>query len=98
MANPYSHAAKASYKEKAKAMGKVNNLDIPVMRAVGENKKGGIHESSTSGQHQDQAAKDGFKRGGAVPTKPKTLPKVMTGITAGANGMGRMEKAKKYGI
>lgn len=64
MSNPYSKAAKDSHHSKLKSMGKANNLVIPMMRGVGENKKGGVHESASSGQHQDQAKASGMKRGG----------------------------------
>lgn len=85
MAHPYSSAAKDSHKAKTKSMGKVNNLDIPVMRAVGENRAGGIRESSTSGQHQDQAKATGMKSGGrAYP-----LHKHGQG-----SGLGRLDQAK----
>lgn len=92
MANPFSKEAHKSHKAKAFSMGHENNLDIPVMRAVGENRAGGVHESSTSMQHKDQAASPGMKRGGRLDGM-----KVMTGIMAGANGIGRMRKAAKYG-
>lgn len=64
MSNPFSKAAKDSHKSKLKSMGKTNNLVIPMMRAAGENKAGGVHESGSSGQHQDQAKASGMKRGG----------------------------------
>lgn len=87
MSHPYSKAAKDSHKSKTKSMGKENNLVISTMRAVGENKKGGIHESSSSGQHQDQAKASGMKRGGrAYP-----LNKHGSG-----SGLGRIDKAKAY--
>jgi hypothetical protein len=78
-------------KAKAKAMGKENNLDIPVMRAVGENKKGGIYESSAGGQHQDQAKMAGFKRGGGV-TKPVEIGMEQT--AGSRSGLGRIQKQK----
>lgn len=64
MSHPYSKAAKDSHKSKTKSMGKSGNLVIPMMRAVGENQKGGVRESSSHGQHQDQAKASGMKRGG----------------------------------
>lgn len=85
MSNPFSKAAKTSHQSKLKSMGKTNNLDIPVMRAVGENKKGGIRESSASGQHQDQAKASGMKRGGrAYPLNDH----------GSGSGLGRIDKAK----
>lgn len=70
MSHPYSKAAKETHKSKTSSMGKANNLVIPMMRAAGENKAGGIRESSASGQHQDQAKASGMKRGGrAYPLK-----------------------------
>ena len=82
----YKQQAFETKKSKAKSMGKENNLVIPVMRAVGENKKGGIHESSAGGQHQKQAAAPGFKKGGGV--------KMGTNMTAGSrSGLGRLQKA-----
>jgi hypothetical protein len=98
----YRDKAFATHKAKAKAMGKENNLVIPVMRAVGENKAGGVHESSHSGQHRNQSAAPGFKAGGAV-NKPKAgalvnrQPKDIMeppGMSASAqSGIGRLEKA-----
>ena len=86
MGHPYSKAAKDSYKSKAGSMGKLNNLDIPVMRAAGENRAGGVHESSTTMQHKDQAASKGMKRGGRM-----AYP-----LDAGSNsGIGRLEKNHK---
>lgn len=67
MVHPYKDQAKSSHKSKTHSMGKENNLVIPVMRAVGENRAGGVRESSSSGQHQNQAAASGMKRGGKVP-------------------------------
>jgi hypothetical protein len=85
----YKQDAFETKKSKAKSMGKENNLVIPVMRAVGENKKGGIHESSANGQHQKKAAAPGFKRGGGVD-KPVQFGAKMT---AGArSGEGRLQK------
>ena len=65
--HPYRDKAHSSHKSKTQSMGKLNNLVIPVMRAVGENRAGGVHESSASMQHKDQAAASGMKRGGKVP-------------------------------
>lgn len=66
MSHPYKDQASKSHKSKTQSMGKVNNLDIPIMRAVGENKSGGVHESSATMQHKDQAANNGMKRGGRM--------------------------------
>lgn len=65
--HPYKDKARDTHGSKAKAMGKENNLVIPIMRAVGENRAGGIHESSSSMQHKAQSAASGMKRGGKVP-------------------------------
>ncbi len=81
MSNPYSKAAKDSHKSKLK------NLDLPVMAAVGENKKGGIRVSSSSGQHQDQAKASGMKRGG------RAYPLDNHGS---GSGLGRKDKAHNY--
>lgn len=62
--HPYKDQATKSHKSKTQSMGKTNNLDIPIMRAVGENKAGGISESSASMQHMKQAADPGMARGG----------------------------------
>lgn len=97
MAHPYSKEAHSSNKAKAHSMGKVNNLDIPIMRAVGENRSGGIHESSASMQHKKQAGADGMKRGGHVKhkkspvviaapaTPPSADPAAMAAAGAGAS-------------
>jgi hypothetical protein len=79
MAHPYKHQAHSSNKAKAHSMGKVNNLDIPIMRAVGENRSGGVHESSASMQHMKQAAASGMKRGGHAKHK-----KAMVAVAAPA--------------
>lgn len=80
-------------KEKAKNMGKENNLVIPVMRAVGENRKGGIHESSNQSQHQDQAKQTGFKRGGGVNTPVEIGMKQTAGSKS---GLGRLQKMRAH--
>lgn len=64
MSHPYRDQANKTHKSKAQSIGKTNNLDIPVMRAVGENRAGGVHESSNTMQHKAQAADNGMKRGG----------------------------------
>jgi hypothetical protein len=85
----YKKEAMATHKSKAKAMGRENNLDIPVMRAVGENKKGGVHESSASMQHMKSAGAPGMKRGGRTGYP----------LTAGSqSGVGRVQKAHGYGL
>jgi hypothetical protein len=54
------------------------------MRAVGENRKGGVHESSNSMQHKESAAAPGFKHGGRAGYP----------LTSGSQGgLGRLEKA-----
>lgn len=77
MAHPYSDQAKSTHKSKTGSMGKGGNLDIPIMRAVGENKKGGVHESSASMQHKNQSSADGMKRGGHVGKPKHGKPKVV---------------------
>ena len=62
--HPHAHDARRTGKAKMKAMGKTGNLDIPIMRAVGENQAGGVRESSSSMQMKRQAAASGMKRGG----------------------------------
>jgi hypothetical protein len=64
MAHPHAHDARRTGKAKMKSMGKTGNLDIPIMRAVGENQAGGVRESSSSMQMKRQAAASGMKRGG----------------------------------
>lgn len=97
MAHPYKHQAHSSNKAKTHSMGKVNNLDIPIMRAVGENRSGGIHESTASMQHKKQSAADGMKRGGrakhhkspvviaAPATPPSADPAAMAAAGAGSS-------------
>jgi len=59
-------------------MGKINNLDIPVMRAVGENSPKKLYSSSSnSQQHDNQSSADGMKRGGHVGKHRSRKPKVM---------------------
>ena len=85
----YKKEAMATHKSKAKAMGRENNLDIPVMRAVGENKKGGVHESSASMQHMKSSGMSGYKRGGRTDYP----------LTAGSqSGVGRIQKASASGM
>lgn len=76
MAHPYASKAKETHKAKTGNMGKSNNLDIPVMRAVGENSSKKIAISSASMQHKDQSAASGYKRGGHVG-KHRSKPKVI---------------------
>ena len=78
MAHPYKDQANATHKAKTGNMGKTNNLDIPIMRAVGENKPGKPYVSSTSMQHKAQSGADGMKRGGHVgkPKHSKPKPKI----------------------
>jgi hypothetical protein len=78
MAHPYKSEAMASHKAKTGHMGKSNNLDIPVMRAVGENSPKKLYSSSSSSQqHKDQGAAPGMKRGGHVGKHRHSKPKVM---------------------
>jgi len=86
MSHPYRDQANSSRKSKAQSMGKINNLDIPTMRAVGENSSKKIATSSASMQHKDQSGAAGMKRGGHVGkpkhrSKPKT-PMVVPEATA----------------
>lgn len=62
--HPYRDKANSTHKSKTESMGKTNNLDIPIMRAVGENRAGGVHESSNTMQHKKQAGDPGMARGG----------------------------------
>ncbi len=78
MAHPYSNQAKSSQKSKASTMGKSGNLDLPIMRAVGENNSKKLYSSSSSSQqHKDQSAADGMKRGGHVGKPKHHKPKVV---------------------
>lgn len=70
MAHPYRNQADSTHKSKTGNMGKSANLDLPIMRAVGENSSKKIAMSSASMQHKGQAGADGMKRGGHVG-KPK---------------------------
>jgi hypothetical protein len=85
MVHPYKHKAHETLKSKTGSMGKTNNLDIPIMRAVGENSARKIAQSSASMQHKKQSAADGMKRGGHVGKpkhhKPKT-PMVVPDVAA----------------
>jgi hypothetical protein len=65
--NPFKKQAESSN------FGKKKNMDIPVMNSVGENKRGGIYESTNVMQHKKQAADSGrgnmamgMKRGGKI--------------------------------
>lgn len=87
MSHPYREQAKSTHKAKTSYMGKANNLDIPIMRAVGENSSKKLYSSSSNSmQHKDQSAADGMKRGGHVgkmkhKSKPK-MPMVVPEVTA----------------
>ena len=78
MAHPYKDQADGSRKSKAHNMGKVNNLDIPVMRAVGENSPKKLYASSSNSmQHGKQSDAPGMKRGGHVGKgRHKSKPKI----------------------
>src|SRR6266851_908348 len=83
MAHPYSDKAKETHKSKASSIGKGGNLDIPVMRAVGENSSKKLYSSSSgSMQHKDQSAASGYKRGGHVG-RPKHKSKIVIAAPAG---------------
>jgi len=83
MSHPYSNKARESMKSKAHSMGKGGNLDIPIMRAVGENSSKKLYSSSSgSMQHKDQSAASGYKRGGHVG-KPKHKSKIVIAAPAG---------------
>ena len=73
MSHPYKDQVASSHKSKAGNMGKVNNLDIPVMRAVGENSAGKLYSSSSSSQQQPfiglNFATDGSFVGGRTLTQ-----------------------------
>jgi hypothetical protein len=73
--HPHAHDARRTGRAKMKAMSKSGNLDIPIMKAVGENQSGGIRESSSSMQMKRQAAASGMKRGGRFGKhRSKTKP------------------------
>lgn len=80
--HPFKKEAESSHKSKTGSMGKANNLDIPIMRAVGENKSGGIHVSSASMQHKNQSVSDGMKRGGHVGKPKHHKPKIVIAAPA----------------
>lgn len=78
MVHPYKKQADDTHRTKRGTMGKENNLDIPIMKAVGEDsihKK--IHQSSSSQQHKEQSAHSGMKRGGHVGKPRHHKPKAV---------------------
>jgi hypothetical protein len=82
--HPYATQAKSTHKAKAGSMGKTNNLDIPVMRAVGENSGKKLYSSSSSSQQfKKQAADDGMKRGGHVGKPRHHKPAIVIAAPAG---------------
>jgi len=83
MSHPYKDQANSTHKAKTGSMGKINNLDIPIMRAVGENKSGGVRVSSASMQHKDQSRDNGMKRGGHVGKPKHSKPKIVIAAPAG---------------
>jgi hypothetical protein len=62
--HPHAKEARRTGRDKMRAIGKGGNLDIPVMKSVGENMAGGIRESSASMQHKHKSGASGMKRGG----------------------------------
>ncbi len=63
-------------------MGKTNNLDIPIMRAVGENSSKKLYSSSSgSMQKPEQSDASGYKRGGHVG-KHRSKPKIKIAMVA----------------
>src|SRR6266446_470606 len=84
MSHPYSDKAKETHKSKASNIGKGGNLDIPVMRAVGENSSKKLYSSSSgSMQHKDQSAASGYKRGGHIGKPKHSKPKIVIAAPAG---------------
>jgi len=84
MSHPYKSQAMSTHKAKTSSMGKSNNLDIPVMRAVGENSSKKLYSSSSgSMQHKDQSAASGYKRGGHVGKPKHSKPKFTIAAPAG---------------
>lgn len=74
--HPFKGQADSSRKSKAHNMGRTNNLDIPVMRAVGENSPKKLYSSSSNSQQLDkQSSAPGMKRGGHVG-KHRSKPKI----------------------
>ncbi len=71
MAHPYLNQAKSTHKAKAGNIGRGGNLDIPIMRAVGENSSKKIATSSSHQQHKDQSSADGMKRWEAQTSQAK---------------------------
>ncbi len=83
MAHPFLSQAKSTHKAKTSSIGKANNLDIPVMRAVGENSSKKLYSSSSgSMQHKDQSAASGYKRGGHVGKPKHSKPKLVIAAPA----------------
>lgn len=83
MSHPFADQAKSTHKAKTGSMGKVNNLDIPVMRAAGENSGKKLYSSSSSSQqHKSQSADDGMKRGGHVGKPKHHKPKIVIAAPA----------------
>lgn len=62
MAHPYKNHVHKSHKSKKGGM--LKNDVLPVMHAVGENRKEGAQGSM---QHMKQSSASGYKRGGRIP-------------------------------
>jgi hypothetical protein len=80
--HPFKEKALQTHKSKTGSMGHLNNLDIPVMRAVGENSPKKLYSSSTGNmQNSKQSDASGYKRGGHVG-KHRSKPKAKIAIVA----------------
>ena len=84
MAHPYRAQAASTNKSKAHNMGKAGNLDIPIMRAVGENSSKKLYSSSSgSMQGKKESTASGYKRGGHVGKPKHSKPKIVIAAPAG---------------
>src|SRR6266446_9707394 len=84
MAHPYRAQAASTNKSKARNMGRAGNLDIPIMRAVGENSSKKLYSSSSgSMQGKKESCASGYKRGGHVGKPKHSKPKIVIAAPAG---------------
>jgi len=82
--HPYKNQARDTNKSKARNMGKAGNLDIPIMRAVGENSSKKLYSSSSgSMQGKKESTASGYKRGGHVGKPKHSKPKIVIAAPAG---------------
>ena len=82
--HPYKNQARDTNKSKARNMGRAGNLDIPIMRAVGENSSKKLYSSSSgSMQGKKESCASGYKRGGHVGKPKHSKPKIVIAAPAG---------------